>query len=99
MNALCWLVQIGGFGALWWKLTEGRLGNWTIGGHVVHIAAYLGRFLQSAQSYRLAPRGLARYLAFSFVELIKGGIDVAHRAPLPGQRTHTSMTPADSAVA
>ncbi len=87
MTDLGWLVRIGVFGALWWILTAGSLESWVIGVPVVLMAVYLSRSLKSTRSYRVAPWSLARFLAFFVVESVKGGIDVARRALLPGQRT------------
>ena len=86
MNGLSWLIRISVFAGLWSILTTGDPASWVIGAPVVLLTAYFSWSLKTTESFRVSPLGLARYLAFFVVESVRGGVDVARRALLPGQQ-------------
>lgn len=85
MNRRSWMTRISVLAALWWVLTSGNPGSWIIGAPVVLLAAYLSMYLRSTRVFNVSPLGLCQYLVFFVVESIRGGVDVARRAFLPGQ--------------
>ena len=93
-----WLVRAGLFAILWWVLTDGDGASWIIGVPAVLLAAWLSISLAGAFAFRLSFAGLSRYLVFFVIESVRGGVDVARRALLPGGRVepqilhyHTSL--------
>lgn len=83
-----WMIRISVLAALWWVLTSGNSGSWIIGAPVVLLAAYLSMALRSASVFKVSALGLCQYLVFFVVESIRGGVDVARRAFLPGQHVN-----------
>lgn len=82
------MVRLLGFALLWWVLTSGDAGSWLIGVPAVLLATWFSVSLSATDSVRISPAGLARYLLFFMIESIKGGMDVARRALLPGTQVH-----------
>ena len=72
---------------LWSVLTAGDPASWIVGLPVVLCAAYLSRAVKSSHPVRVSAPGAMGYVAFFVVESVKGSIDVARRALLPGRRT------------
>ena len=86
-----WLVRAGLFAILWWVLTAGDSASWIIGVPAVLLAAWLSISLAGAFAFRLSFAGLSRYLVFFVIESVRGGVDVARRALLPGGRVEPQI--------
>jgi multicomponent Na+:H+ antiporter subunit E len=78
------LLRLGVFALLWWALTGGNGASWIIGAPVILLATWLSASFAGIGRVRLSATGLARYLVFFLIESIRGGVDVARRALLPG---------------
>ncbi len=86
MNAFAWISRLSLLALLWWTLTAGDPASWLVGIPVVVFAAFLSHSLRSTHSVRISVTAAVRYIGFFLIESIKGGVDVAGRAVLPGQR-------------
>lgn len=86
MSAFSWTLRLSLLALLWWTLTAGEPASWFIGVPVVVFAAFLSRAVRSPHRVRISLSAALRYVGFFLIESIKGGIDVAARAMLPGQR-------------
>jgi multicomponent Na+:H+ antiporter subunit E len=73
-----------GFVAAWWVLTGGASTSWTVGGPVIALALWLTVIWPSRRPNRIRPLALVSFLPFFLVHSLRGGLDVAWRACLPG---------------
>ena len=86
MSGLLWACRIAVFAVSWWILTAGDSGSWVLGVPSVLLAAWVSNQLQSEGRVRLSMRAAFRYAVFFVSQSIRGGIDVARRALMPGPR-------------
>lgn len=81
VRAVLWRSAL--FALLWWALTDGRADNWGVGAVSILAAAILSlRLLPPVPTY-VSRIGLLRFVAFFFVQSLRGGIQVAWFALRP----------------
>lgn len=71
------------FALLWWALTDGRPGSWGVGAVSVALATWASLVLLPPVTTYLSRIGLLRFLAFFFVQSLRGGVQVAAFALRP----------------
>jgi multicomponent Na+:H+ antiporter subunit E len=69
------------FSLLWWVLTEGQPGSWSLGGFFVVLATALSLSLSRPVPWSVV--GFARFVPFFLWWSLRGGVDVAWRACVP----------------
>lgn len=69
--------------ALWWILTGGHAGAWSVGSVVIALALALSLRLQPPRHSRLSLPGLAGFAAFFLVRSLRAGTQVALMALRP----------------
>ncbi|MEW6416354.1 MAG: Na+/H+ antiporter subunit E [Pseudomonadota bacterium] len=81
VRAVLWRGAL--FALLWWALSDGRPGSWGVGGVSVVLATMASLVLLPPVETTVSRIGLVRFLAFFFVQSLRGGVQVAGFALRP----------------
>ncbi|ANB01530.1 Na+/H+ antiporter subunit E [Ectothiorhodospira sp. BSL-9] len=82
-NSHRFLVTLGACLFLWWVLTEGDPGSWTLGVPLAVLAALSVFALPAGRPYRIAWRQVVPFGLNFFWQSLVGGLDVSRRAFSP----------------
>nr|WP_274521637.1 Na+/H+ antiporter subunit E [Ectothiorhodospira variabilis] len=77
------MVTLGACLFLWWVLTEGDPGSWTLGVPLAVLAALSVFTLPAGRRYRIAWRQVLPFALSFFWQSLVGGLDVSRRAFSP----------------
>lgn len=89
---MTWALQLFVVLAAVWLALNG-LDGWPLGLLAAAVGATFGAWIVPAQPYPWKPWRLAGFIAFFVYESVRGALDVAGRALLPGARIDPSFVP------
>jgi multicomponent Na+:H+ antiporter subunit E len=81
VRAVLWRGAL--FALLWWALTDGRPGSWTVGGVSIVLATAMSLFLLPPVPTHVSRIGLLRFLLFFFSQSLRSSVQVAGYALRP----------------
>lgn len=81
VRAVLWRGAL--FALLWWALTDGRPGSWSVGGVAILAATRLSLHLLPPVPTHVSRAGLVRFLAFFVHQSLRSGVQVAWFALRP----------------
>lgn len=82
-NSRRFLIALGACLFLWWVLTDGAPGSWTLGVPLAVLAALSVFTLPPGRRYRIAWRQVVPFAFNFFWQSLVGGLDVSRRAFSP----------------